>query len=325
MGAGHTHRRSMDAQPPQPLVHLPSAMQDSGDVFGCITAYVSSGRRPKCATLGAPCPVFSTSKQRASPLVNCQHGIEILLDARDDTKQQPAWAAAPVAEHLGSEIKECKWKASGPQREPLPNTIQSVYFTCRRHGTGKEQKQHDHIEASYVEQTTVHLHWRIGSDCKDDFSVQLLRWTAKSSRSHTAPCKRRRVESTPTDSTAVAIVHHAAPRTPAQPNQQVESLARCIRTGDDSGNSTPLSDVLANAVVPFSIQPGSFTMLGFAAKHRRVNMVRALLAAGALPGGTRENGATALHEAAYRGDVAIVKLLLDAGADLCAATRGGWW
>ena len=86
-----------------------------------------------------------------------------------------------------------------------------------------------------------------------------------------------------------------------------------------------LDSALANAVVPFSVQPGSFTMLSFAAKHRRANIVRALLAAGALPDGTRENGAAALHEAAYRGDMTIVRLLLEARADPCAATRGGWW
>ena len=90
-------------------------------------------------------------------------------------------------------------------------------------------------------------------------------------------------------------------------------------------HAVTLDSALANVVVPFSIQPGSFTMLSFAAKHRRANIVRALLAAGALPDGTRENGATALHEAAYRGDTNIVRLLLEAGADPCAATRGGWW
>lgn len=307
-------------------------MQDSSQIYECISTYASTGKRPLCKR-GIPYAVFSTAcgtTKRATPLVNCQHGTEILLDARNTSREQlPEWTAASVAEVLGSQIKPCKWKASGPQRQKQPNTIQSVHFTCRRHGKGKEAMQHDHIEAAYAEQTTVHLHWRIDDDNDDDLSVQLLRWSVKPRRSHTAPClprrshtapcKRRRVAS---NSRAVAAAAYARP----VPDQQAENLARCIEAGDDLVDHAGTFDsALANVVVPFSIQPGSFTMLSFAAKHRRTNIVRALLAGGALPDGTRENGAAALHEAAYRGDTAIVRLLLEAGADPCAATRGGWW
>ena len=54
-------------------------------------------------------------------------------------------------------------------------------------------------------------------------------------------------------------------------------------------------------------------------------VVLALLVAGADLEGAKDNGATALHEAAYRGNTDMLRLLLDAGANACAATRSCYW
>jgi hypothetical protein len=55
-------------------------------------------------------------------------------------------------------------------------------------------------------------------------------------------------------------------------------------------------------------------------KHRNVKLAEALLAAGADVNGRDKNGYTALHWAANRGSAALVRVLLDGGADVNAKT-----
>ena len=63
--------------------------------------------------------------------------------------------------------------------------------------------------------------------------------------------------------------------------------------------------------------------LADAAMRQDVDVVRGLIALGADPDVAHGDGMTALHWAAERGDIEIVALLLDAGADIEARTRLG--
>ena len=59
-----------------------------------------------------------------------------------------------------------------------------------------------------------------------------------------------------------------------------------------------------------------------AAASGRLQTVRALLRAGAVPDATDRSGWTALHEAAHKGDLALARALLDAGATPDVRSRG---
>jgi uncharacterized protein len=63
--------------------------------------------------------------------------------------------------------------------------------------------------------------------------------------------------------------------------------------------------------------------LGTAAFVRSVPLARLLLDAGADPNGGEDGGFTALHSAAQSGDEALVRLLLERGADRDRATADG--
>src|SRR5438128_7579782 len=65
------------------------------------------------------------------------------------------------------------------------------------------------------------------------------------------------------------------------------------------------------------------TTLVDAAKVGDAAAVRALLKQGRRPDTASEDGTTALHWATYREDVALVELLISAGADVNAANRYG--
>ncbi|WP_165072330.1 ankyrin repeat domain-containing protein [Paludisphaera rhizosphaerae] len=68
----------------------------------------------------------------------------------------------------------------------------------------------------------------------------------------------------------------------------------------------------------------SATALHEAAKEGRVDLIKALVAAGAELEAADASGWTALHRAAEAGDIAAIGALIDAGADIDAAEPDGW-
>ena len=74
-------------------------------------------------------------------------------------------------------------------------------------------------------------------------------------------------------------------------------------------------DLIEEALGMLSSNPRGVTALHVAAEKGHVEVVRLLLEAGAKQDAVDSNGATALHRAAKRGHSEVVRLLLEAGAD----------
>ena len=81
-------------------------------------------------------------------------------------------------------------------------------------------------------------------------------------------------------------------------------------------------EVLLRAGAPMRVRVG-LDPLDTAVLQDECDMARLLLAAGALPGGTRDGTLTPLHRAAIRGREAMARLLLASGARAEAVGPGG--
>ena len=80
---------------------------------------------------------------------------------------------------------------------------------------------------------------------------------------------------------------------------------------------------LALLLAPAPVSAAVDAPLADAAMRQDVDAVRGLIARGADPDAAHGDGMTALHWAAEHGDLEIVELLVDAGADVEARTRLG--
>lgn len=96
-----------------------------------------------------------------------------------------------------------------------------------------------------------------------------------------------------------------------------EDLFAAVQRGDPAGVSAALAE---GATV--DTRREQVTALMLAAERGQVDIMRALLAAGANPNATRDDGITTLMHAAASGDAAPVKVLLDAHADVNARASG---
>jgi ankyrin repeat protein len=70
--------------------------------------------------------------------------------------------------------------------------------------------------------------------------------------------------------------------------------------------------------------PGRWSVLHYAAGRGDVAVVELLLAAGASPGKRSHDGSTPLHEAALCGHLEVAQVLLAAGAETRATTNSGY-
>lgn len=98
-----------------------------------------------------------------------------------------------------------------------------------------------------------------------------------------------------------------------------EDLLTAVQRGDVQGVSAALDDGAG-----VDARREQVTALMLAAERGHVDIMRALLAAGANPNAARDDGVTTLMHAAASGDAAPVKLLLDARAEVNArASQSG--
>src|SRR5688572_224394 len=88
-------------------------------------------------------------------------------------------------------------------------------------------------------------------------------------------------------------------------------------------NSATIGAVALALILGFAHSATAQTEVADAAMRRNNAEVRRLVQSGADVKAAQADGATALHWAAYNGDVSLALLLLEAGADVAAANRNG--
>jgi ankyrin repeat protein len=110
-------------------------------------------------------------------------------------------------------------------------------------------------------------------------------------------------------------------RRPAMATPAIQMLA-AVLAGDTNGVAALLDGEpqLCNLT---DTSPDRLSVLHYAARRGYLAVVELLLAAGATPDKRSHDGSTPLHEAAAGGHLNIVRLLVEAGADADARTNRG--